>query len=85
MKSTLITAQIDNLLLIKELPAQSQLQKHKKQVVTLPTVNNKDTRTTQVALLVCLYLLPLTSPHCLHLCFEQVFTCWVSTKGAALK
>ena len=28
IESTLITAQIDNLLLIKELPAQSQLQKH---------------------------------------------------------
>ena len=67
INSTLITAQINNLLLIKELPAQIELQKHQKQVVTLPTVNNNDTRTTRVALLVCLYCLPLTSPHCLHL------------------
>ena len=58
IESTLITAQINNLLLIKELPAQSQLQKHPKQVVTLPAVNNKDTRTTRIALLICLYRLP---------------------------
>ena len=45
IESTLITAQIDNLWLIKELLPQSQHQKHQKLVVTL-TVNNKDTRTT---------------------------------------
>ena len=54
-------------ILIKELPAQSQQQKHQKQVVTLPTVNNQDIRTTWIALLVCLYWLPWTWPHNLHL------------------
>lgn len=33
VESALITAQIDNLLLIKELPAQVQQQKHPKQLV----------------------------------------------------
>ena len=51
IESTLITAQIKNLLFIMELPAQSQLQKHQKQVVTLPMVHNEDTRTVRVALL----------------------------------
>ena len=66
IESTLITAQIKNLLFIKELPAQSQLQKHQKQVVTLPMVHNEDTRTMRVALL-CLKWLLWTSPHCLPL------------------
>ena len=39
-KLTLITAQIENLL-IKELPVQSQQQKHQKQVVALPTLTIK--------------------------------------------
>ena len=51
IESALIPAQIKNLLFIRELPAQSQLQKHQKQVVTLPMVQNEDTRTMRVALL----------------------------------
>ena len=39
-----------------------------KQVVTLPTVNNKNTRKIWIALLVCLHWLPWTSPHWPHLC-----------------
>ena len=57
IESNLITAQIDNLLLIKELPPQIQEQKTEisKQVVTLPTINNKDTR---IALLVFFFDYP---------------------------
>lgn len=64
IKSTLITPQIENLLVIKELPPQSQ--KHQKEVVTLTTVKNTDTRLTWIELLVYLYWLPWTSSHCLH-------------------
>ena len=39
-----------------------------------------------IALLVCLYWLPWTWPHCFHLSdFEQAFACWVSTAGVVLK
>ena len=58
IESALITAQVDNLLLIKELHAQNQLQKHQN-IVTLSMVNNKDTRTARIALLL---VLPRTSP-----------------------
>ena len=73
IESNLITAQIDNLLLIKELPPQIQEQKTEisKQVVTLPTINNKDTR---IALLV-FFLTTLNFTIFPPSDSEEVFTC----------
>ena len=44
-----------------------------------------DTRGTWIALVVCTYWLPWTSPNYFDLYFEQVFTCWVPIARVALK
>ena len=73
IESTLISAQIDNLFIIKELPAQAPTTETSKQVVTLPNFNHKNIKATWIALLVCLYWLPWFSPRCLHLLWSRIW------------
>ena len=64
LQSTLITAQIENLLLIKEWPAQINNRNIK------TSSDNQDTRTTNG-------IIPWTPPHCLHLLWAGVPACIV--------